>query len=468
MPQNPEFFKQLSILVKKVLPLIDPAIKKAFLPKDFDDYPALSFGKNGFPSISKYPSRVDISRFFYPAYNGAATEIDLEKFPEFNWLVDTFRATPEWSDYFRFPKRELDADKSYAYFTKNYLESFIERYYYLHGSKFSAIKLAHIYRPAESYLNADKLHFDIAIPILFLKFQPDYFKISDQIIIRKISDEDHRARHRIKAYSPAILDSVFMSATHELVLKDYSYKRQVSFYNYFHFSAPLLYPVDIFETFFTILKLVTDHTSGYAQILLYPKNWAESFYADVKYIAGTVTKSYPHYFEDFYWNRDSYPVITLKQLIEIKKLFNKTSALAENKIKIALKRFYKSMMRQEEEDIIIDLIIALELLLSDGESSEITYKLSMRLTALICKYNKGKYDAAEVFNNVKKIYNFRSAVVHGSADRAQKGREIKLPDDTSVPTIELAKLYLREILKIVIADPRHLEAKTNDLLLVKQ
>ena len=404
MHTPPDFFRKLSALIKKVLPLIDPAVKQAFLPKVFDDYPTLKYNDQGFPSISKYPSRVEISGFFHPGLRNKS-ELDLTKFAEYNWLVESFRSTPAWADYYRLPNKDVADDKAFEYWSKAFVESFVERYYYLYGTRFSQKKLEKIFRPAAEYLNSETLHFDIAVPILFTKFQPDQFKITEQIYIRRITDENQRARYRIKAYSPVILDSVYMSATHELVLKNYSYHRQKSFYNSFHFSDPLLYPVDQFEAFFTILKLVTDQTSGYAQILLYPANWSEYLYADVKYINGTVSKSYPHYFEDFYWNNHTFPEITLSQLSEVKKLFIKATAAPDNKIKIALRRFYKSMMRSEEEDIIIDLIIALELLLSDGESSEITYKLSMRLTALICNYNKGTYKAEEVFNNVKKLYN---------------------------------------------------------------
>jgi hypothetical protein len=461
------FFLKLSNLVKKVLPLIDPAIKNTFLPKDIDNYPVLSKDKTGFPSISHYPSRKNISQIFRSPYSGREPEIDLTKFVEYGWLLDAVGGNETWATYFRQPKKEFEDDKSYSYWIADFVESFIERYYYLHGSKFLPSKLKKIYLPAANYLSSETIAFDIAVPILFLKFKPDSFKINDNIYIRKISDEDQRARYSIKAYSPAILDSVYMPATHELVLKNYSAARQSSFYDYFRFSNPSIFPLEIFEQFFTLLKLVTNEDSGYAQILMYPKGWSEMLFADVKYVCGTVVKSYPQYFENFYWTREKFPVITLSQLNDIKKLFNKTNGLPDNKIKIALKRFYKSMMRQEEEDIILDLIIALELLLSDGEKGDITYKLSMRLTALICKYHSQKYNAHEVFNNVKKIYAFRSAVVHGAPQKTtQKSREIKLPDDTSIPAVELAKLYLREILKIMINEPKHLEAKINDLMLL--
>jgi hypothetical protein len=467
MFKNPDFFEHLCNLLPKILPYIEPAIKERYYPTEFSDYPNLGHNENGFPTISKYPLKIDISQVFRPLYSGQEPAIDLKNSPDFIWLFNEIKSNPDLKDYFRLPNKDAELDKSYDFFVANFIEGFIERYYYLHGVKFSRTKFEKIYKSVENYMYSETLHFDIAVPILFVKFEVDTFKISNNVVIRKISDENNRARHRITAYSPAIVDSLYMSATHEIVLRNYSYKRQSSLYDYFHFSDPFLYPLNIIERFFTILKLVTDYTSGFAQILVYPSNWCDSYYADVEPVKGAITKSYPHHFENFYWTRKSYTKLTLKELQEIKKLFNKADLSPDNKVDISLKRFYKSMMRQEEEDIIIDLIIALELLLSDGEKSDITYKLSMRLTALIRKYKNSEYHAEEVFNNIKKIYDYRSAVVHGADKRAQKSREIKNPDNSTIPTIELAKRYLREILKIVILHPQHLEAKTNDLLLLR-
>ncbi|CAM3913901.1 hypothetical protein MUGA111182_16905 [Mucilaginibacter galii] len=77
MYRDPEFFKELSKLVKKILPLIQPVVKNSFLPDSFKEYPNLTIGNSGFPSISNYPSIIDISKFFRPGYNGQKPQIDL-------------------------------------------------------------------------------------------------------------------------------------------------------------------------------------------------------------------------------------------------------------------------------------------------------------------------------------------------------------------------------------------------------
>jgi len=78
MYQNQSLYQSLTTFLPKVLQLINPAIKDSFLPKELKDYPVLSYKENGFPSITTYPSRVDISLLFRPPYNDAPPKIDLE------------------------------------------------------------------------------------------------------------------------------------------------------------------------------------------------------------------------------------------------------------------------------------------------------------------------------------------------------------------------------------------------------
>lgn len=467
MYQKPEFFKALCKFAAKVLPLIDPAIKAAYYPKEFDNYPGLTIADNGFPKISKYPSRVDVGKFFYPAYTGAKIAIDPNGYVEYNWMLADLRDTPEFCSYFSSHNQDLKNDRFLKHFLQDFIISFIELYYYRYGIKLSVAKMRQVYLPYENFIFAKEVYFDIAVPILFLHFEIEQLSLSDNIEVRKISDEHQRARYRIQNYSPPTADSVYMSATHELVFKNYHYSRQPTFFNSFHFAQPEIYPVNGFEKFFSVLKLVTDQTSGFAQILVYPHNWAILAHVDTVHVEGAAIKSYPNYFDDFYWNKETFPLITRKQIKEISALIEKIGKLTDNKVDIALKRFYKSVMRQEEEDIIIDLIIAFEILLSDNEKNDITYKLSMRISALICYYHIGKYKPTEVFGNVKKMYDYRSAIVHGNHNRAKKNREIQMPNNTIVPVVEIAREYLRLVLMIVIKEPRHLDPKNNDRLILQ-
>jgi hypothetical protein len=466
MIRNLDVFQKLCQLVKKALPLIETAKEGAFYPDKISKYPNLETAKSGFPSISLYPSPIDISRFWRPRYEGSTAEIPLHDFPEFHWLFEKLKSTPEYAKFFRLAGKEEADDKTFSFLIEDYIESFVERYYYIHGLVFFKKKFEKIYLLAENFMYADIVHFDLGIPILFLKLDIDNFKINDQLAIRRINSENQRARYKVTTYSPHIVESVYMSATHEFVLKNLQYIRQPTFYSSFHFDNSRLYPINYFERIFTILKLVTDFTSGFAQILIYPNDWADRYFADLRDINGMMLRNYPVEFDEFYWNRNSFPIVSKKQLSIFRRLFNRLDKL-ENKVDIALKRLYKSMMRENEEDIVIDLIIALELLLSDNEKNDISYKLAMRIAALLCEHGENNYKSSIVFSNVKKMYDYRSAIVHGSTKKLASKREVSLPDNQTMPVVEIAKEYLREILRIMIEHPIYLDSKEVDAILLR-
>lgn len=465
MIRNREFYEAVASLTQKCLPLIDPAIKAAFFPRTIEKYPNLEYGDSGFPKISSYPSRVDVSPFFEVPYSGKKADIELSTMEEYVRAFTIAIATKEIKTYFIYTDASsVDIEKFVDVLIRGLIKDFVERYYYLHGAEFDSLKFENIYEPIETYFYSDKLSFDISIPILFTKFDTDCFELAPTIAIRKISDDVHRARHSIVRYSPAIVDSVFMSATHELVLHHYSYERPRHVFTSV-FSQPGLYPRQHIEKFLTVLKIETDITSGYAQFLVHPAGWAADYKHDVKPMDGASVRNYPSWFDDYFWNNSDYPLVTEEQLKNISKSFATLLESADNKLNFAIKRFYRSTMREEEEDIILDLIIALEMLLGDSGKTEMTQKLAYRMGGLLGNHSTSYSDANEVFENVKKIYGYRSSIIHGSMKASNK-REIKLPENKSIAIVDLARDYLREVLKILIHNPKYLDVKEVDRLIL--
>src|SRR5260370_42543411 len=96
------------------------------------------------------------------------------------------------------------------------------------------------------------------------------------------------------------------------------------------------------------------------------------------------------------------------------------------RLELVIKRLNSCYMREEQEDAILDATIGLEILLSDGDTQEVTHKLALRLAALSTLVPGCEQQAATVFRNVKKaIYAFRSAVVPGNEKKASKTREVQ-------------------------------------------
>jgi hypothetical protein len=93
---------------------------------------------------------------------------------------------------------------------------------------------------------------------------------------------------------------------------------------------------------------------------------------------------HPPFFKDGYWYEEV-PTVTSAQMDSIKKLIDgfHDVFLGEHadKVRLAMHRLNLSALRTTNEDGIIDSIIAMEALLSDG-TQEMTYKVALRLAAL--------------------------------------------------------------------------------------
>ena len=77
MFNNQKFYEGLLTLVPQILPLIWPALTAKYFPSEIKDYPTLKYKENGFPSISYYPSKLDVGKLFNDAWNGKPPTIDL-------------------------------------------------------------------------------------------------------------------------------------------------------------------------------------------------------------------------------------------------------------------------------------------------------------------------------------------------------------------------------------------------------
>jgi hypothetical protein len=105
----------------------------------------------------------------------------------------------------------------------------------------------------------------------------------------------------------------------------------------------------------------------------------------------------------------------------------------DRRLALALRRFDSAYSRYEYEDALIDLWIAFEaLLLSDG-NIELSYRVSLRIAALV---GTGPSERGAVFEQAKRSYKYRSKVVHGEATKGSLSAVVG-------ETRELARSVLR-------------------------
>ncbi|MCJ7546995.1 MAG: HEPN domain-containing protein [Deltaproteobacteria bacterium] len=100
---------------------------------------------------------------------------------------------------------------------------------------------------------------------------------------------------------------------------------------------------------------------------------------------------------------------------EFTKFYAEFDLMDFRDLDLAIEYFNKSYTEAFfPRDALINLMISLENLYLKGESLELSYKLSMRASFILAT---GPNERKEVFDDMKKAYKYRSAIVHGERSR---------------------------------------------------
>jgi hypothetical protein len=437
------------------------------------DFPKMYHFENGIPnfSTSSFSGPTDYKEAF-----GRRDDkpLRLDMLPSFMALFNYIEHTDTASssrvrDYFSSSVTETPTETEtrtepslYRGFFDRLVTSMVDRYIHLHeDSSFTIEKFAPIYQPLETAVFSEALPVEIVIPILFIRFNFDSVAIAENASIEIMSADFQVARYRKGSNSMGINSTVMGAATHALVLHGWELKnhRFYEAFNAFYISSA--YPNELIDKFFTAVRIATGVSTGYAQLLLRPVGWAHDYEAHLPPIEGISVRRYPIWFENHYWNTPQLPTVTTQQALEIGRVFSKIQGSEDKRLSIATQRLNLCLIRETEEDSILDATIAMEALLSDDERQEMTHKLALRMAALLSLSKSGQQTPVEVFRAVKQIYRYRSAVVHGSAKTTDK-REIATSDKEKIPTVTLAINYLRMAINILIDNPQYLKASKID------
>ncbi|MEH7038591.1 hypothetical protein [Bacillus pseudomycoides] len=433
------------------------------------NYPTISYGKNGFPSIFKSPygsdSVIDYETYFKANSNLDNDKIDLTKFAEYIELKNLILQCENYIEIY-----SLDDEDKFGildFSILNQVIDLISKVIHEFGEEntLTKEKLIKLYQPLENRVLFEDLHMDIYIPILFTKFEVKEHKLTDSISIVEMSEVFQKSRSEIESFSEGIPGPVLMSATHALKLDNYSIKNMNTWTSHSTFSNFDAYPLEKINAFFNTLR-INNILTGYAQIISSPINWTERYTADLMDLKGISVRMYPVEFNNYYWNKDNFPTIDEVRLKEIQVVFKELVEKDYKKIDLACSRLENSLYRKDEGDKIIDIVIGLESLLSDNEKGEITYKLSLR-AAYLLQFSSLEDSKLDVFNNMKAIYAYRSAIVHGqNQSKLERKRYIKNVEGNKKLVLEVAESYLKECIKVLIHKPEFLDATVIDKKLI--
>lgn len=434
-------------------------------------WPEITWHDNGLPWVSSKGSEgpnkySDAILSVYASLYGITPEpggppLRFETEPEFVALVEYVKNHPHLHD-FLFPDGPSDLD---VIRLEGIVGDILDRYINLNKTvKLDRTKLLPIYLPIENYLFEDTLPSVVVVPILFLKFEVETFQINEFVSVGTLSNELHLARGWHGPWSDNDNELVESAATHALFITGRSIKKHNSLF----LRQPVMelesYPIQMIDTFFAAVRIVTGFATGYAQLLTLPVGWASGYTADLIPLEGPTLKKYPPFFERGAW-RDEVPTVSSSDLDTIGYVFKNLCSIFETshgrRVRLAMHRLNLSAMRTTDEDGVIDAMIAMEALLSD-DRQEMTHKVAMRLAGLYKIVDRSRSEQA--FRELKRIYSFRSKIVHGDAD-LDKHREIDR-DGARVPAVNAAVEHLRTAFGALIKNPTLLDPKKIDSFLL--
>ena len=113
----------------------------------------------------------------------------------------------------------------------------------------------------------------------------------------------------------------------------------------------------------------------------------------------------------------------------------------------------------------MDVTMGLETLLTSDTRTEITYKLAMRAAALSTIEEFEGLSPKNVFKYCKRVYDYRSEVIHGSK-KAKKKRIIKLGEEKEISIVRLGVDILRCAIKALSHHVEYLNPEKLDKLLI--
>lgn len=430
------------------------------------EWPTLTYKENGLPQLSS--SSFQGPKEYRSCFGSLGREplIIEEKIASFNDLVDFGKSRPkllarfvpeQWVN-----RRNDDGFDLPAIFIRSFIKDAIERYVHIHAtSVFDETLAKPIMAELESLIFDELLYIDILVPILFIDFDFDLFELDDGVKIQRITDDLHLARSKVRSRNVSVHDSVLSSATHALFLENWHVPNADNMLHFNILENPRAYPLHKIDMFFGAVRIITGFATGYAQVLAAAKGWIHNPMANLPYIEGASVRGYPAMLEDYYWNLESIPSPSSEQISAIARIYHSLDNEKEKSIDIAVKRLNLCLVRDSEEDVILDATIALEALLADDGNQEMTHKLAMRIGALSKLSASFGKTPQQAFKDVKCIYACRSAIVHGSK-RLDKKRVIRIDAENEVPVHSLAVEYVRKLLEILVEHPEFRDVKRID------
>ena len=311
----------------------------------------------------------------------------------------------------------------------------------------------------------DKFEFEICVPILFIDFEEDYIPICENVSIRRMTQDFIRSKYFIGNYDGFSERVVIDCATHMLALEGYSLDNE-NFLSDSSLGYMSVYPTKLIDTVFSSIRSLTNFPTGYAQFVVLPtNNWMpKNNKGNLLGLEGARARVFPDYFLEYYWSKP-HNLITAELGQKVATLASTLIGRNDNALQIACNRLNRSMLRSSVEDSILDAIIGLEVLLSDNDKGELTYKISSRMATISILMPDCPFSAREIQKSVIQLYRYRSDIVHSRKSRPAT-EIIEVRQELEMTPVDLAIKYLGMAIEILANNPEYLNTKKIDELMM--
>ena len=321
------------------------------------------------------------------------------------------------------------------------------------GDGFTEDDFETAWEPVRNGLQWEKLPVEVVVPVCLTTFDlTDSVDLAEGTLLEPLPEGEQRARVPKTVWDAAAHDCVIAAATHAVTIRGCTVDgpgRMLLEYGRREF-----YPTDKIELAFEALRIATSVRVGYAQIYMRPIGWAWHYAADLPpVIQGSISRRYPPGFDDYGWLRAPELVteaevndaaMNLAELLAA----GKSRQAADKSFQLASRRFSSAALRTEEDDAILDLCIAIEAAVGDQDRSEMNYKLSLRTASILALAGERYSDPTVIMQRVKRLYDWRSAIVHGGD--VEKARRKFLGENDQANGLDVATALARHVLRQLV------------------
>jgi hypothetical protein len=458
-PRDPELFRLMCAAVAEGLERLRQLPKNQFIGSHYG-WGSIGRFDNGLPHFSRSYSGgpPDYSQAFGEGvestpYSGSSRKYpfqvrDLQAFEAF---IDYALAQQRFFEFFTKdnPSGE-ESPWSPRFYAVRDLADVIDRYVHTQGmEQFDAELLLPLYVEWEAGIFETDHPVAVLVPLLLTKFEFDSARLVDGVTIERMTDDTQVSRMMMLEHRYEAHPVVASAASHALVLHDYRIQLESEVRSWQIGSDSASFPLKVIDLVFAAIRAVSGFDTGYAQLLLRPIGWARRWTANLPALHGCTSRRYPSRFDGGAW-LEAAPTIDVNTMGAIGQLVGKLLPTWDEPLGAACRRLNDCFLRDRGDDALVDALIAIETLLSDDEPWELAHKLSLRAAAL-SKLHDRNCDPVVAMRKMKRVYAYRSKIVHGKEKDATRIHHQFVEENTT--PLRAATDALRTLIQVLADHP---------------